>query len=132
MHFQVNLSYLFIALFVAKSSGDIVAFSGSSCDGDEGDNVPCQDECIDFNTRHSFRVLASGTHCVVAFEDGACSIPVGSIENSGGGHCSNVNTGTTVLSLRCSPNSACDTVAPANLTAHIKSAAFHGPYSAEP
>ncbi|PPQ65715.1 hypothetical protein CVT26_000332 [Gymnopilus dilepis] len=130
MRVSFHFLYLAIALFAAKANADIIAFSGNECDGAEGENVPCLDECIDFNTRHSFRVLASGSHCVVAFQDAGCTIPVGSISNSGGGQCSNVNTGTTVLGLKCSPNSVCDTIASGNST--IKGVALPGPSSAVP
>ncbi|KAF8882775.1 hypothetical protein CPB84DRAFT_1750838 [Gymnopilus junonius] len=112
MRISSTIVYVALALLGSKlpAKADIIAFTGDQCDGDEGENVPCSDECIDFNGRHSFEVVATGTHCVVAFEDGACSIPVGEFSNGGSGACSNVNTGTTVLSLRCSPNFVCDDI----------------------
>ncbi|KAF8882776.1 hypothetical protein CPB84DRAFT_1659569, partial [Gymnopilus junonius] len=106
---SATIIYIALALFGANfpAKADIIAFTSDHCDGDEGENVPCSNECINFNLCHSFEVVAQGTHCVVAFQDSRCSIPVGVILNSGGGQCSNVNTGTTILSLRCSPNSIC-------------------------
>ncbi|KAF8960002.1 hypothetical protein BDZ97DRAFT_1642618, partial [Flammula alnicola] len=90
------------------AKADIVAFSGNECDGDEGSNVACDNTCIGFPSRHSFLVIAPGDHCVVFFEDSSCSNDVGSVVSPGGAvQCTNVNTGTPVGSISCSPNSVC-------------------------
>ncbi|PPQ96214.1 hypothetical protein CVT26_005619 [Gymnopilus dilepis] len=112
MHPSPGIFFIITSLFGIAVRADLVAFTGSTCDGDEGKNVPCDDSCHLFTDRNSFVVLASGTHCVVIFEDTKCTVPVGLISNAGGGTCSrNVNTGTTMGSFRCSPNRVCDNAA---------------------
>ncbi|TFK92496.1 hypothetical protein K466DRAFT_650406 [Polyporus arcularius HHB13444] len=107
------LAYLASALLSVlapqAAQAGITAFSGSSCDGDVGLNVPCDGSCHKFDERHSFRVdSGTGDHCVTVFEGPGCP--------SGGpgfflphqtGQCQNVNTGTNVRSFTCSKDSAC-------------------------
>lgn len=44
------------ALAPQVAQAGITAFSGSSCDGNAGLNVPCDGSCHKFDDRHSFRV----------------------------------------------------------------------------
>ncbi|KAJ7124091.1 hypothetical protein C8R43DRAFT_958775 [Mycena crocata] len=87
------------------AAADIIAWSGSSCDGGQGGDVACDGGCIGFQDRHSFRVVESGSHCVSVFEDGNCNHLVGVYLNQGGisgSNCVNVNTGTAIPSSRVS------------------------------
>ncbi|EIW55363.1 uncharacterized protein TRAVEDRAFT_51486 [Trametes versicolor FP-101664 SS1] len=104
-------SALVLALFPQAANAGITAFSGSTCNGAAGLNVPCDGSCHQFDDRHSFRVDGgSGNHCVTAFQDANC--PAGargrqfSFTNQNGG-CQNVNTGTNIRSFICSPNNIC-------------------------
>lgn len=45
-----------VAYMAVPSAADIIAFSGSECDGDEGLNVPCDGSCHQFTGRESFEV----------------------------------------------------------------------------
>ncbi|KAJ6470953.1 hypothetical protein C8R45DRAFT_1014967 [Mycena sanguinolenta] len=107
MH-SFTASLIAAVLFAATVvKGDFVAFSGETCDGDEGNNVPCDGSCHSFDGRHSFEVVADGTHCVAMFEDDGC---VGQIFEFGvepEGECINVNTGTPIGSFTCSASSTC-------------------------
>ncbi|GJJ12996.1 hypothetical protein Clacol_007245 [Clathrus columnatus] len=105
-----------VILSVSIVHGDVIAFSGSTCDGGEGSNVPCQEQCIHASGRHSaltpllrfiVQVVADGPHCLTFYEDGGCSINVGEVVNPGGASCTNINTGTDVNSFKCSPNGVC-------------------------
>ena len=45
-----------LAIILTGVNADIVAFSGSNCDGDEGANVKCDNSCHSFGNRHSLLV----------------------------------------------------------------------------
>ncbi|PPQ93406.1 hypothetical protein CVT25_004723 [Psilocybe cyanescens] len=107
MHFTLVKLSLILVTLVSISKADIVAFSGNTCDGNGGSNVKCDGKCIGFSGRHSYRVFPAGNHCVTYFQNNGCSVNVGSAQNPGNGACSNVNTGTAVNSIRCSPNNVC-------------------------
>ena len=49
-------AYLVLAIALTGINADITAFNGDQCDGDEGENVACDDACSGFTDRHSFRV----------------------------------------------------------------------------
>ncbi len=52
-----TLLFTIALLFEASpTNADVIAFSGSTCDGNEGANVACQDECIKASNRHSVLV----------------------------------------------------------------------------
>ncbi|KAL1943641.1 hypothetical protein VTO73DRAFT_4086 [Trametes versicolor] len=104
-------SALALAVLPQVAHAGITAFSGNTCDGAAGLNVPCDGSCHQFNGRHSFRVDGgSGGHCVTMFEDPNC--PAGAegrmftFTNENGG-CQNVNTGTGIQSFLCSSNNIC-------------------------
>ncbi|KAJ7576644.1 hypothetical protein C8J56DRAFT_799850, partial [Mycena floridula] len=89
-----------------------IAWSGSSCNGAEGGDVPCGRQCVNFQDRHSFSVSrtnvpAGGSHCLSVFFNADCTDEVGLYLNNGGGNCIGVNTGTNVQSFKCFPGNAC-------------------------
>ena len=43
-------------LAVLSVNADLIAWSGNTCDGDQGNNVPCDGSCHQFGGRHSFEV----------------------------------------------------------------------------
>ncbi|KAJ6470956.1 hypothetical protein C8R45DRAFT_836621 [Mycena sanguinolenta] len=87
--------------------GDIIAWSGDACNGDEGNNVPCDGSCRSFDGRHSFEVVTGGTHCVTLFEDDGCVGQTFQFGVEAEGQCINVNTGTPIGSFTCSGSSSC-------------------------
>ncbi|KAI0762439.1 hypothetical protein C8Q74DRAFT_151987 [Fomes fomentarius] len=101
-------------LYVAIVHAGITGFSGNTCDGAVGLNVPCDGSCHSFDTRHSFRVDGgSGDHCVTMFEGAGCPNDHGGTAFmhtfvNQNGQCTNVNTGTPILSFLCSPNNICE------------------------
>lgn len=131
------LAYLATALLSALgpqvAQAGITAFSGSSCDGNAGLNVPCDGSCHQFDNRHSFRVRifplntsrdflegsfangdhvqvdsGTGDHCVTVFEDEGCPVDgQGAFLAHQTGQCQNVNTGTNVRSFVCAKDSTC-------------------------
>ncbi|PPQ96767.1 hypothetical protein CVT26_006256 [Gymnopilus dilepis] len=111
MKFTSPFIYLAFVLVVSLSAeaDTIVAFSGSSCDGDVGSTVQCDGSCHQFSGRHSLRISGSSTHCVTYFENTSCQF----VESEGGtnifgpGVCQNVNTGGPVDSFLCAPTSLC-------------------------
>lgn len=52
-------SALALAVLPQVAHAGITAFSGNTCDGAAGLNVPCDGSCHQFNGRHSFRVRNS-------------------------------------------------------------------------
>ncbi|OJT11894.1 hypothetical protein TRAPUB_11540 [Trametes pubescens] len=110
------LAYLASALLSAlapqMAQAGITAFSGSSCDGDVGLDVPCDGSCHQFDERHSFRVdSGTGTHCVTVFEDPDCPRDGMGFHQAffegQTGQCTNVNIGTNVRSFLCAPDDTC-------------------------
>ncbi|KAJ7263127.1 hypothetical protein B0H12DRAFT_1230978 [Mycena haematopus] len=120
-----------VLLAALTVKGDIIAWSGNSCNGDEGANVACNGACIAFDGRHSFevrltrlflqthnpQVVTGGSHCVVMFEDDGCVGETFQFGPETEGNCINVNTGTPIGSFTCSPNSSCVFAKEANVTA---------------
>ena len=54
---RFTLALVAAALFALNvAAQDVIAWSGDSCNGDEGADVPCSGECISFDGRHSFEV----------------------------------------------------------------------------
>ncbi|EIW52688.1 uncharacterized protein TRAVEDRAFT_75025 [Trametes versicolor FP-101664 SS1] len=117
MRFSAStLAYLVSALVSAlaprAAQAGVTAFSGGSCDGDAGLDVPCDGSCHQFDERHSFRVDGgTGTHCVTVFVDPGCPRDAMGFEQSffksQTGQCTNVNTGTNARSFLCAPDSTC-------------------------
>ncbi|KAJ7581604.1 hypothetical protein C8J56DRAFT_793202 [Mycena floridula] len=97
-------TFIFAAVLVAlKVNGDLVAFSGDSCDGNEGNDAPCDGSCISFSGRHSFEVTASSNRCVTLFQNGGCTGESFNFGSEAPGECINVNTGTDIESFSCVP-----------------------------
>ncbi|KAF7346635.1 hypothetical protein MSAN_01801000 [Mycena sanguinolenta] len=97
MHLTITLAVLFAIQANAQS---FVAWSGSACDGDEGDVVACDGTCFPFGGRHSYEVL--GTSATVAlFVDGGCTGEQFTFGPDPPGECINVNTGTDIESFLC-------------------------------
>ncbi|KAF9479150.1 hypothetical protein BDN70DRAFT_807527 [Pholiota conissans] len=86
---------------------DIVAFTGTQCDGNAGSDVACDGSCHSFSTRHSFQVGATGSHCVTAYLNANCDTLVGVYQDQGNSACVHVNTGTSVQSFRCASSNTC-------------------------
>ena len=136
MRFSMTLTFVAAVLTPLGVRGGITAFSGNSCDGAVGDNVPCDGSCHQFDERHSFRVRifpppesrasleddftdgdhvqvdgGTGTHCVTVFVDPGCPRDAMGFEQSffksQTGQCTNVNTGTNARSFLCAPDSTC-------------------------
>ncbi|KAI0762441.1 hypothetical protein C8Q74DRAFT_1220412 [Fomes fomentarius] len=101
--------FALVPLYVSIVHAGITAFSGSSCDGNVGNNVPCDGSCHAFDDRHSFRVdSGTGTHCVTMFAAAGCPSGQQTFTFTGqNGQCTNVNTGTNVRSFLCAPNNNC-------------------------
>lgn len=57
MHISATAT-LFTALYMIANSAaqDFIAWSGTTCDGSEGNNVPCDGSCHSFANQHSFAV----------------------------------------------------------------------------
>ncbi|GAW01878.1 hypothetical protein LENED_003498 [Lentinula edodes] len=99
MHFISFSATILAAISYSKVFGDFIAWSGNACDGDEGLNVPCDNGCDGFEGRHSFEVVASGTHCVTFYEDEGCGGEHFFFSGEGNSECINVNTGTSIGSF---------------------------------
>ncbi|KAJ4472227.1 hypothetical protein J3R30DRAFT_1055860 [Lentinula aciculospora] len=108
---SLDVTTVFAAVVLFSSltnvAADIIAWSGNACDGDEGANVACDGSCHSFVNRHSFEVVASGTHCVTFFEGDGCTGEPFLFSGEGGSECINVNTGTSIGSFSCSANNVC-------------------------
>ncbi|KAJ6470883.1 hypothetical protein C8R45DRAFT_836746 [Mycena sanguinolenta] len=87
--------------------GDIIGWSGDSCNGDQGGNAPCDGSCVPFDGRHSFEIVTGGTHCVTLFEDDGCVGQSFEFGSETEGNCINVNTGTPIGSFTCSSSNSC-------------------------
>ncbi|KAJ7586996.1 hypothetical protein C8J56DRAFT_787254 [Mycena floridula] len=97
-----SFTFVVAAVLVAlKVNADIIAWSGDSCNGDEGGNAPCDGSCIPFGGRHSFEVVAGGSHCVTLFQGSGCSGEAFNFGRETTGQCINVNTGTDIESFTC-------------------------------
>ncbi|CAD6642176.1 XXYS1_4_G0027450.mRNA.1.CDS.1 [Saccharomyces cerevisiae] len=56
---------LILAAILAFANADIIAYSGSRCDGDVGKRVS-EDQCINIQDRHSFRTIDKNDYDVYA------------------------------------------------------------------
>ncbi|KAJ7195739.1 hypothetical protein B0H12DRAFT_1298380 [Mycena haematopus] len=101
---SIIAAVLFVTLTV---KGDIIAWSGDSCNGDEGSNVACNGACIAFDGRHSFEVCSTRLFLHTYFQDDGCVGESFQFGPETEGNCINVNTGTPIGSFTCSSNSAC-------------------------
>ncbi|KAK6983792.1 hypothetical protein R3P38DRAFT_2472213, partial [Favolaschia claudopus] len=97
----------FAALIVAVTvRGDIITWSGDTCDGAESPNFPCDSECVSFEGRHSFRVVTRAQHCVIMYSRKSCTGYRFAYRPTDP-HCVNVDTGTAIESFRCRPDIFC-------------------------
>ncbi|KAJ7926124.1 hypothetical protein B0H13DRAFT_1500537, partial [Mycena leptocephala] len=66
-----------IVLAIQTNAQQIIAFSGDSCNGGQGGEVPCDGTCFDFTGRHSYEVngadIFSSTATVSLFSGGNCT-----------------------------------------------------------
>ncbi|KAJ7612648.1 hypothetical protein FB45DRAFT_759813 [Roridomyces roridus] len=89
-----------LALASYASAQTFVAFSGDTCNGDEGADVVCNGDCGSFSGRHSFHVLGSSAS-VLLFEGDGCTGEGFNFGTETAGECINVNTGTPISSFIC-------------------------------
>lgn len=123
--------YSALLYLVAIAHAEITGFSGDTCNGDVGLNVPCDGgSCHMFDNRHSFRVCVLtratapfvssvgthdmpqvdagvGNHCVTMFGEPGCSGGIMHTFVNQSAQCTHVNTGTNVRSFLCAPNNTC-------------------------
>ncbi|KAJ7612649.1 hypothetical protein FB45DRAFT_939474 [Roridomyces roridus] len=98
---QFILNAVILSLGLSHASAQsVVAFSGSACDGDEGDTDACNGSCHSFQNRHSFHIVGSAAN-VVLFEGTGCTGEGFNFGTEQPGACVNVNTGTNVQSFMC-------------------------------
>ncbi|KAJ6470944.1 hypothetical protein C8R45DRAFT_836687 [Mycena sanguinolenta] len=106
------IAAVLVAAIVAR--GDIIPWSGNACNGDEGNNVPCDGNCHSFDGIssldgiHSFEVVTGGTHCLTLFEDDGCFVETLQVDLGAEGECLGVSTGTPIRSFTCSASSLCE------------------------
>ncbi|KZV87428.1 hypothetical protein EXIGLDRAFT_201934 [Exidia glandulosa HHB12029] len=99
MRFPIALSVPVVILTIPACG--FQSFSGSTCDGDAGLDIPCDGTCQPFDNRHSFRADTSGdAHSVDMFILGGCFGVYFNFNNQAR-QCTNVNTGTNIRSFRC-------------------------------
>ncbi|KAJ6473773.1 hypothetical protein C8R45DRAFT_1011849 [Mycena sanguinolenta] len=97
---HLAISFLAVILAVQVNAQNIIAWSGSSCNGAEGLEVACDGTCFDFTGRHSYEVLgSSGT--VELFAGADCTGEQFTFGPDPSGECINVNTGTSISTFRC-------------------------------
>ncbi|KAF8179307.1 hypothetical protein K438DRAFT_1603909, partial [Mycena galopus ATCC 62051] len=93
---------------LAAATGQVVAWAGNTCDGNEGKVEGCDGGCINFVGRFSIQTFDPvNAHCVSVFEDQDCNSEVGVYLNQDLGSCITVNTGTAVGSFICNPGNTC-------------------------
>ncbi|KAJ6483378.1 hypothetical protein C8R45DRAFT_1001204, partial [Mycena sanguinolenta] len=88
---HLAITFLAVVLAVQVNAQNIIAWSGSSCNGAEGLEVACDGTCFDFTGRHSYEVLGSSGTVELFFTFGP----------DPSGECINVNTGTSISTFRC-------------------------------
>ncbi|EJD44450.1 hypothetical protein AURDEDRAFT_166540 [Auricularia subglabra TFB-10046 SS5] len=88
------------ALLAAVPAHAFIAWSGNSCDGAQGNTVPCDASCRDFTGRHSFNAQMGGGSCVSMYTAPGCNGARFNFTGIGS-QCINVNTGTDIRSFQC-------------------------------
>ncbi|EJD48696.1 hypothetical protein AURDEDRAFT_162151 [Auricularia subglabra TFB-10046 SS5] len=90
------------AVALAMPAQAFIAWSGDHCDGDQGNSVPCDGSCHSFAGRHSF-IAGFRNRCVSLYRESNCQGQRFNFSQAGaeGLQCTNVNTGTNILSFRC-------------------------------
>ncbi|KAJ7851043.1 hypothetical protein B0H14DRAFT_2581658 [Mycena olivaceomarginata] len=89
-------------LSALQVTADFLTFDGDSCTGAEGGDAPCDNSCIDFSNRHSFKITSSSGHNLILFENTDCTGVEFNFGFESPGNCINVNTGTPIGSFRYS------------------------------
>ncbi|KAF8209960.1 hypothetical protein K438DRAFT_1571709 [Mycena galopus ATCC 62051] len=97
---HLNISLLAVLLAIQVNAQTLIAWSGSSCNGAEGLEVPCDGTCFDFTGRHSYEVLGSSA-IVDLFVGSNCGGQQFTFGPDPPGECINVNTGTSISTFRC-------------------------------
>ncbi|KAE9393494.1 hypothetical protein BT96DRAFT_829184, partial [Gymnopus androsaceus JB14] len=95
----------FTALYMIANSAaqDFIAWSGTTCDGSEGNNVLCDGSCHSFANRHSFEIaIPDAEFCTTFFEDANCGGESFLFEDNESDGCIHVDTGTSIASFSCS------------------------------
>ncbi|KAF7359700.1 hypothetical protein MVEN_00694500 [Mycena venus] len=99
MRFTISLLAA-VVLAIQANAQQIMAFSGNSCDGGQGGEVPCDGTCFDFTGRHSYKIFSS-TADVSLFSGADCTGQEFPFGPDPAGQCINVNTGTSISTFRC-------------------------------
>ncbi|KAE9384749.1 hypothetical protein BT96DRAFT_841785 [Gymnopus androsaceus JB14] len=89
---------------IANSAAqDFIAWSGTTCDGSEGNNVPCDGSCHSFANQHSFAIqdVPEVQFCTTFFEDANCGGESFLFEDTELDGCIHVDTGTSIASFSC-------------------------------
>ena len=58
MRFTISLLAA-VVLAIQANAQQIIAFSGDTCNGGQGGEVPCDGTCFDFTGRHSYEVSSA-------------------------------------------------------------------------
>ncbi|KAJ7826257.1 hypothetical protein B0H13DRAFT_1657604 [Mycena leptocephala] len=115
MRFAVSLLAA-VVLAIQANAQQIIAFSGDTCNGGQGGEVPCDGTCFDFTGRHSYEVSSADfLNQGNADVDYRFLVPRHLSPSSGSdctgqefpfgpdpaGQCINVNTGTAISTFSC-------------------------------
>ncbi|KAJ7926109.1 hypothetical protein B0H13DRAFT_1862618 [Mycena leptocephala] len=71
MRFTISLLAA-VVLAIQANAQQIIAFSGDTCNGGQGGEVPCDGTCFDFTGRHSYEIFSS-TASVSLFSGSDCT-----------------------------------------------------------
>ncbi|KAJ6460563.1 hypothetical protein C8R45DRAFT_842675 [Mycena sanguinolenta] len=99
MRFTISvLAIAFLAIQV--NAAQLVAFSGSKCNGAKGGSASCNGGCLSFSGRHSYKLSGSSAK-VEVFTGSGCTGQKFTFGPDPAGECINVNTGASISSFRC-------------------------------
>ncbi|KAJ7912463.1 hypothetical protein B0H13DRAFT_1613554, partial [Mycena leptocephala] len=91
-----------VVLAIQANAQQIIAFSGDTCNGGQGGEVPCDGTCFDFTGRHSYEIIDfSSTATVSLFSGSDCTGQEFPFGPDPAGQCINVNTGTAISTFSC-------------------------------
>ncbi|KAJ7912462.1 hypothetical protein B0H13DRAFT_1613566 [Mycena leptocephala] len=99
MRFTISL-FTVVVLAIQANAQQIIAFSGDTCNGGQGGEVPCDGTCFDFTGRHSYEIFSS-TATVSLFSGSDCTGQEFPFGPDPAGQCINVNTGTAISTFSC-------------------------------
>ncbi|KAJ6454794.1 hypothetical protein C8R45DRAFT_881799 [Mycena sanguinolenta] len=97
---HLPITFLAVILAVQVNAQDLIAWSGTTCNGAEGLEVACDGTCFDFTGRHSYEVLGSSA-TVELFVGGGCTGEQFTFGPDPAGQCIDVVTGTSISTFRC-------------------------------